>query len=189
MGDSSAPIWIVMISDFQCPYCKQFHDGALKEVISDYVNTGRARLAYLHLPLRQHAHSRPAARASLCASAQGKFWQYADSVFAAQQRLETSASSTQLLNGFAQSLSLDMPAFHSCVESAAIENMLQVDIQQATRAGVKSTPSFFVGDFLVEGNAPYNYFRQAIDSALAVAARKPAEETRDITRDITGSNR
>jgi protein-disulfide isomerase len=172
LGSDSAPIWIVMISDYQCPYCKQFHDVSLKSVMQDFVETGKARFAYLHLPLPQHPHSRPAARAALCASAQGKFFQYSELVFGAQQRLGAVANGGDLLNGFAKQIGLDLPAFAHCQKSAAIENMIRVDEQQAARAKVRSTPSFFIGEFLLEGMAPYATFRTAVDSALATAARK-----------------
>jgi protein-disulfide isomerase len=173
-GADDAPIWVVMISDFQCPYCKQFHDAALKEFMREYVVTGKARFAYLHLPLQQHPHARPAARASLCASAQGKFWEYADGVFEMQERLGGTVDAAPLLDDLARRLSLDMPEFAHCRRSAAIDQVVQSDINQATRAGVQSTPSFFVGEFLIAGNAPYATFRGAVDSALVLAARKRA---------------
>jgi protein-disulfide isomerase len=43
------------------------------------------------------------------------------------------------------------------------------DIAQATQAGVQSTPSFIIGNFLVKGALPYKDFRQTIDTALALA--------------------
>ena len=172
MGSDSAPIWIVMFSDYQCPYCRQFHDDPLRLVVENYVNTGKARFAYLHLPLPNHPHARPAARASLCASAQGKFWEYSDSVFNAQPRLRAMADASPLLVGIAGKIGLDMQAFAHCQRSNVVERMVQSDEQQAEMAGVRSTPSFFVGDFLVQGMAPYDDFRRAVDTALFVAAKK-----------------
>lgn len=183
MGDSAAPIWIVMISDFQCPYCKQFHDNTLGKVFDTYVKTGKARFAYLHLPLPQHVNARPAARASLCASAQGKFWQYTDSVFAHQTTLEATANPAPLLSRIAQQLNLDIPSFDSCIRSPAIEQMVQIDEQQSMQAGVQSTPSFIVGDFLVQGAAPWEQFRQAVDTALVVARERagPRKKSQEIS--------
>jgi protein-disulfide isomerase len=172
IGSESAPIWIVMISDYQCPYCKQFHDGPLKLAMKDYVENGKARFAYLHLPLPNHPHSRPAARAALCASAQGKFFEYSDSIFAIQSRLGTVADASSLLTTIAQQVALDMPQFAHCQKSGAIERLVQSDERQSAKANVRSTPSFFVGQYLIEGMAPYENFRTAVDSALATAARK-----------------
>ena len=46
------------------------------------------------------------------------------------------------------------------------------DIAQATQSGVQSTPSFIIGDFLVQGALPYADFRKAIDTALVMHAKK-----------------
>src|SRR5438552_7119220 len=45
-GSENAKVWLIVASDFQCPFCKQFHDGAYKSIVEDYVNTGKIRLAY-----------------------------------------------------------------------------------------------------------------------------------------------
>ncbi len=63
-----------MISDFQCPYCKEFHDKTAAQVRKEFVQTGLARMAYIHFPLRIHPNAVPSAEASMCAGAQGKFW-------------------------------------------------------------------------------------------------------------------
>src|SRR5438105_7757478 len=72
MGDSTATAWLVIASDFQCPFCKRWHDDAFPPLVRDYVRTKRLRVAYLNFPLSQHQHAMPAAEAAMCASAQGK---------------------------------------------------------------------------------------------------------------------
>src|ERR1700737_4438096 len=49
-GAESAPIWLVEISDFQCPYCKQWHDDSYAALDNEFVKTGKVRLAYLNYP-------------------------------------------------------------------------------------------------------------------------------------------
>jgi protein-disulfide isomerase len=163
-GSASAPIWIVIVSDFQCPYCKTWHDSTLAPVRRDYVATGKARLAYFNLPLQMHPHAQPMARAAMCASAQHHFWQYAISAM---------RDDGPALTAIARDLKLDSAAFARCQKSAAINALIQGDIAQAEKGHVQSTPSFFVGQFLVEGAVPYSSFKGAIDSALVIAAGKP----------------
>src|SRR3954465_10516777 len=39
-GAESAKVWLVMASDFECPFCKQFHDETYKQILADYVVPG-----------------------------------------------------------------------------------------------------------------------------------------------------
>lgn len=171
MGRDTGVVWVVMISDFQCPYCKQWHDAVLESVKRDYVKSGRVRLAYLHLPLAQHKFSRAEAEASMCASVQDKFWPFAAGLFQRQGDLEKVSTVQPLLDSLARSLSLDMDQFARCQKRQAIRALVESDAQQAGRAGVRSTPSFLIGDFLVQGAVPYPDFRKAIDTALVLAKK------------------
>lgn len=166
-------MWVVMISDFQCPYCKQWHDSSMAKLRRDYIAPGKIRFAYLHLPLESiHPHARKQAQASLCAGVQGKFWEYADALFGSFGTVKTMSDVSPLLSRMARDLSLDVPAFDKCRVSTPIVNLVSNDIAQASRAGVQSTPSFIIGDFLVQGALPYKDFRKAIDTALVVARNK-----------------
>lgn len=163
-------MWVVMISDFQCPYCKQWHDSSMAKLKRDYIDPGKIRFAYLHLPLESiHPHARAQAQASLCAGVQGKFWEYADGLFANFGTARGMSDVSPLLSRIAKDLSLDVPAFDKCRVSAPIASIVSNDIAQANQAGVQSTPSFIVGSFLVQGAMPYKDFRKAIDTALVVA--------------------
>jgi protein-disulfide isomerase len=174
-GRETAPIWVVMISDFQCPYCKQWHDDAMVQVRRDYVNKGLVRLAYLHLPLQQHSHALTEAVAATCAGVQKKFWPFAERLFAAQDEVAKATTIEPLVTRIARDLALDSASMASCRVNPVIRQLIQSDIDQSTRAKVGSTPSFLVGDFLVQGAIPYADFRKAIDTALVVArsAKKP----------------
>lgn len=163
-------MWVVMISDFQCPYCKQWHDSSMAQLKRDYIDTGKIRFAYLHLPLESiHPHARAEAQASLCAGVQGKFWEYADAIFDNFGTVRGMSDVSPLLSRIAKDLALDVPAFDRCRVSAPIASLVNNDIAQANQAGVQSTPSFIIGSFLVQGALPYKDFRKAVDTALVMA--------------------
>ena len=171
-GPDSA-MWVVMISDFQCPYCKQWHDSSMKKVEKEYISTGKIRFAYLHLPLSSiHKHARAEAEAAMCASAQGKFWQYGELLFAAQPTVGAMNDIEPLLAKSAKQVGLNETAFVACRKGGAVRALVNNDIAQATQSGVQSTPSFIIGDFLVQGALPYADFRKAIDTALIVRSKR-----------------
>ncbi|MEP6781493.1 MAG: thioredoxin domain-containing protein [Gemmatimonadaceae bacterium] len=171
-GNPQAPIWVVMVSDFQCPYCKVWHDSTLADVRRDYVSTGRARLAYLNLPLQMHQHASVMATAAMCAGAQNKFWPFADSLFAKQSTIAKSPSAEPAIQTTARDVNLDSAAFAHCRSSHVVSSVIGGDVRQAEQAKIQATPSFFVGQFVLEGAVPYNIFKRAIDSALVIAAQK-----------------
>ena len=61
------PPTVVEFTDFQCPFCRDMHD-ILRGAVAD----GELGVVVMHLPLeRIHPLAKPAAKASLCAEAQG----------------------------------------------------------------------------------------------------------------------
>lgn len=172
LGNDKA-MWVVMISDFQCPYCRQWHDQSMANLRRDYIDKGTVRMVYLQFPLNTHRHAKAEAVASLCAGAQGRFWEYADSLFARQETVGKMTDVSPLLSRLGRDLRLDAGQFDACRRSPAIEALVQNDVQQAMRAGVRSTPTFLIGDFLVEGAIPWTDFRRAVDTALVVARTRP----------------
>src|SRR5688500_18227689 len=65
-GADSARVTIVEVSDFQCPYCREFAATTYARIDSAYVRTGKAKMVYINLPLSSHANAFPAAEAAMC---------------------------------------------------------------------------------------------------------------------------
>ena len=168
-GSATAPVWLVEVSDFQCPYCKQWHDQSYEAIKRAYVDSGKVRLAYVNFPLSMHRNAMPAAETAMCAAAQGKFWPLHDALFATQQQWEKLASPQQTFDSLASAAGADMSAFHKCVSAHLMKATIDADIDRATKAGVESTPTFLVGGTMITGAQPLAVFRQVIDSALAHA--------------------
>ena len=81
LGSAQAPVTIVEYSDFQCPFCRSFFDGAYPELKKEYIDTSKVRLVYRHFPLSFHPLAQKSAEASECAGEQGKFWEMHDAIF------------------------------------------------------------------------------------------------------------
>lgn len=166
VGDSTAKVIVLEISDFQCPYCKTFHDSTYARLRAAYIDNGKARMAYVNLPLGSHKNAWPAAEAAMCSSVQGKFWTMHDSLFNAQDRWAAIAKPDTMFARFASTLQLDTNAYGSCMSSHATRPLIASDADRASSAGINGTPAFIIGDSLLAGAYPFPYFQRAIDAAL-----------------------
>ena len=166
-GSTQTSFWIIEASDFQCPYCKMWHDSAYAPLVHDYVEPGKARLAYLNFPLSQHQNSMPAAEAAMCASVQDKFWPMHDSLFASQPRWEALANAVPVFDSIAARIGVTMPAWRDCVARHLTRPLIEADYARLQSSGVRSTPSFFIGTQQLAGFQPYPFFRQVVETQLA----------------------
>jgi len=145
-------------SDFQCPYCKKFQQEVLPVLEKLYIKTGKARFEFNHFPLTSiHKEALNAAAASECAADQGKFWAYHDEVF------QKGAGDYEQK---ARDLKLDMAKFNACIASEDARSRALAGRQEAIDLGLNSTPSVFVGPFLL----PNPFDIKAYERYIAMAA-------------------
>ena len=168
MGDPDAPVVIIEYSDFQCPFCRQFHEQTLPSIVDNHVRTGEVYFEYRHFPFIGR-ESLEAANASLCAAEQGQFWPYAAYLFANQTGENVGAFSEARLQGIAQELGVDMDSFEQCSSRNEMADQVQADYAQALDSGVNSTPTFYVNGKQVSGALPYAQFQAEIEAALQAA--------------------
>ena len=173
-GSEQAPVMLVEISDFQCPFCGEFARETYAKLDSAYIRTGKVRMLFVNLPLPNHAQAWPAAEAALCAGAQGEFWPMHDRIFATQREWSGQADAPQRFARFATELKLDGAAFRECMESDMMAPIITGDVMQAAQAGLTGTPSFILnGREALSGALPFEEFQKRIDAALAQPAPAP----------------
>ena len=169
-GAESAPIWVVEISDFQCPYCKRWHDETFAVLDREFVQTGKVRLAYLNFPIPSlHPNARAAAEAAMCASVQGKFWELHTSLFTTQQAWAGQQNPMATFDSLALASGADGPKWRSCMTSHAAIPLIDADRARSASNGVQSTPTFYIGDQMLSGAYPADSFRVIIGKQLAKA--------------------
>ena len=160
IGPEDAPITIIEFSDYQCPYCKRWHDQVYQPLLNAY--PGKIKLVYRHLPLTSiHPDAFPAAEAAMCAGDQNAYWPYHDKLFSGN------SLGSDLYVQYAQELGLDMTAFESCLTEHKFQDAIQADMDFALNLGATSTPTFFVNGLAVVGAQPLSIFQQIIDKELA----------------------
>jgi protein-disulfide isomerase len=168
LGDENAPVTVIEYVDFQCPVCKRAETSIIAQIERDYVTSGKVNIEFRMFPfLGQESFN--AAQAAEAAREQGKFWEYHDALFNAQGRENGGAYTFEKLVGIARSIGLDVPAFEATLLSNKYLEPVQREADEARDAGVKSTPTFFIGDEKIVGAQRYAQFKEAIDRALAEA--------------------
>ncbi|MDB4889107.1 MAG: putative oxidoreductase [Gemmatimonadetes bacterium] len=167
LGDSAAPVWVVVVSDYQCAQCKRWNDDVLPILKSDYVTTGRIRLAVLNMPQAAHLNAVPTALAATCASAQGKFWETSAKIFETQSNWKDLPDARPYLDSLAIAAGADAPTLRACTENARGLKLINSDVERNKAAGVDSVPTFFIGARKVVGAQSVAAFRAAIESAVA----------------------
>ena len=170
-GSPTAKVWVIEVSDFQCPFCRQWHEETYQKLRDEFVKTGKIRLAYVNFPLAQHAYALPAAEAAMCAGVQGKFREMHDALFANQAKWEKLPAPAPFFDSLARASGVDAARWRQCVQSRKMTPLILADQDRARVAGAASTPSFMIGNQLLVGTQPIENLRSAIDSAL-VKSRK-----------------
>lgn len=159
-GDlKKADVVIVEYSDFECPFCSRHHPTML-QVAEEYGD--KVAWVYRHFPLSFHPEAEPAALASECAAEQGKFWEYADELFANQTSLSSDYYGT-----LAGTLGLNQNKFDECVSSKKYQAEVDADTASGAAAGVNGTPATFINGQLVSGAVPFASLKSIIDAELA----------------------
>lgn len=166
-GDSSAKTWVIIASDFQCPFCRQWHTESYKQFVDEYVRTGKVKVAYINYPLGQHQNAVPTAIAAMCASAQNKFWQYHDALFDTQTRWQSMPQPRPVLDSIARSVGVEFASWSKCVDSEKTRPLVFADRDRAAQSGVQSTPTFIIGRRVIAGTIPMSEMRPYVDSAIA----------------------
>jgi len=138
-GRSNAPLTLVEYGDFECPFCARATGvaGELRQRFGDEL-----RYVFRHLPLVDvHPHAELAARASVAAAAQGRFWEMHDLLFRHQDQLEF-----EDLAGYAAEIGLDVEEFLRALDEEETAARVRADVASAEASGARGTPTFFIGD-------------------------------------------
>ncbi len=166
-GDSAAPLWVIDVSDFQCPYCAEWQRNTHAALRAEYVRTGKVKLAFVNFPLEQHRHALAASRAAMCAGVQGRFWPVHDAIFETQERWAAAPDAAPLFESIARTAHVRIEEWRECFTSKVMDPLIEADRERALGAGVNSTPTFIIDRQIMRGAAPIEEFRRVIDAALA----------------------
>lgn len=144
----SGEVVVTEFSDLQCPACQSVQ-APLSELLGKY--EGKVRLVFRHFPLSSiHKNAQIAAQAVEAASMQGKFWEMHDLLYKRQGEWENLANAQEKFGEYAEELGMDRDKFVSDIESTEAKDAVSRDLVDATRYGLRGTPTFFVNGYQVE---------------------------------------
>lgn len=162
-GNKEATTTLIEYSDFQCPACGAYYP-IVKKITEDL--SGQIKFAYRNFPLPQHKNARLAATVAEAAGKQGKFWEMHDLIFQNQSDWSEEKNASAIFAKYAQDLNLDLARFQTDIASEEIKAKIENDSQSGIRAGVNSTPSFFLNGKKMDNPRNYDEFKNAIEQAL-----------------------
>ena len=171
LGNPSAPITIVEFGDYQCHQCYNWFHNTQSSVFQNYVDTGKANFVFVDLAFLGK-DSPKAAQASYCAEDQGKYWDYHNQLYNAQEsQIDNGWADSERLKAFAFRLGLDMELFENCLDSGKYTKRVQYNIAEAKKLGASGTPTFFIigpngQQQKLVGAQPYSVFKQVLDSMI-----------------------
>ena len=167
LGNESAPVTVVEFSDYGCGYCSRFGQQTFPVLRREYIDRGRVR--WLHVPfvLGKFPNSEAASRAAVCAAEQedGVFWATHAALFRRQPEWREASDPGPVFRRYVEEAGGDVAAFAACLAAPRPGEALARAEQAALAAGVTATPTFFVNGRRIEGAAPLEEFRRALDSA------------------------
>lgn len=159
-GSPSAKVKIVEFGDFQCPACGLAHP-IVKQIIEK--NKDKIYFVFRNFPLPLHANAVDAARTAEAAGEQGKYWQMYDLLYQNQKEWSELANPSDRFKEYAQRLELDLKKFDG--DLAGEIAVINADKSLGEKAGVDSTPTFFVNGQKYSGVLNADQFQSAIDKA------------------------
>lgn len=163
VGNKEANVKVIVFSDFQCPYCKVLYQS-LRGIMDQYKD--RVVFNYKELPLDIHPQANNASLAAQCAKEQGKFWEYADKLYASQTDW-SNTKDTAKFKQYAAILRLKTADFNKCLDDKRGQSQIDASKKEATNFGISGTPAIFINDQFSSGAITVDQLKKTIDDQLS----------------------
>jgi protein-disulfide isomerase len=134
---------------------------------------GRILLVVKYAPYPYRDFARVAARASLAAREQGRFWEMHELLLENSRTLNA-----KTIAGLAAALGLDPERFQEDLDSKRLVARVEEDVALTRSLNLYQTPTFVIGPTgrsgrVLVGERPIEHLRKAIDEELASAGAPP----------------
>jgi protein-disulfide isomerase len=166
LGDPDAPVKVIEYASYTCPHCANFHRDTFKEFRERYIDTGRVHFTYREVFFDRYGLW--AAMVARCAGPE-RYWGVADLIYATQDdwaRQSDPAAVAESLKRIGLQAGLDRATVDACLSDAqTAQDLVAWYERNATRDGIRSTPSFLVNGELHAGNLGLARLGELVDAA------------------------
>jgi protein-disulfide isomerase len=185
-GDSDAPIKIVEVNEFGCPFCAEFQgidaSGRIPidqmdvagQIESQYVDTGEVQVISKDYPVpRLHPNGPEAHKAANCVYEHEKdsYWSYFEELFERRDQWMASGqgNTEDTFRQISKDLGLDTETVMQCYDNSENQEANNDKSELTTSVGRLGTPTFFVGNrdkgfVKLSGAQPLPRFEEAINT-------------------------
>jgi protein-disulfide isomerase len=164
LGSNTAPVTIVMFSEFQCPFCKRV-EATVELIRKTYGD--KVRFVWKDRPLDFHQRAMPAAqfgRYVFATKGNAAFWAAREALFASAPALEESD-----LSDVAQKLNVNWAKAKLAIDRNQFTDRIERSIELADDFQARGTPHFFINGVRLAGAQPFENFKATIDEQLVRA--------------------
>ncbi len=153
-GNPNGDVTLVEFTDYNCGFCRSSVADVQKMIGADK----NLRVVFREVPILSDT-SRDAAKWALAAAKQGKHKAFHDAMFSGDKPSDASIRTA------AQKAGLDMAKAQADANSDAVTAEIEANLAMMQKLGVNGTPTFIIGDQIMEGALGYDTLSQAVAKA------------------------
>ena len=173
-GNPNAKVSLVEYGDFECPACGEYYP-LVQQLVQNYSST--VQFVFRNFPLYTiHPFAGVSAQAAEAAGLEGgsaKYWAMNGLLYSKQSEWSTNTALTpaqvtsQYLDGYAQSIGLNVDTFNTDLNASSVMSKIQNDVAGGTAAQLDHTPTFFVNLKQIPNPTTLSDFEATLNAALA----------------------
>ena len=165
MGEQDAPVTVIEYASMTCGHCADFHNDVLPKIKKNYIDTGKINFVLRDMPWDPLALA--VSKITRCAP-DDKFYNFVSAFFDTQKSWVKSDDPIAALKKNARLGGMDGESVEACLSNADVHARVTQSREKGLETlGVKSTPTFFIGDDeVVPGNVGYEKMANTLDEVL-----------------------
>lgn len=179
LGDADAPVTLTEFVDYKCPFCAEAATGPMKQVITDYVRTGKVKVVLKPIRLgaaagqgsRLGPDSERGALAGIAIAKQDKLWQFTEILFSNQGNESTEWITDSVVKDIVSASGADLEQWQKDFDADGVVDEMFANESDATSANYSGTPFFVAtgpgGSKSFSESADYTVFQTNLDAVAA----------------------
>lgn len=173
LGDQDAPITVSLYSDFECQFCREFHQNVLPKLETDFINKGLVKYEIKHFPLiNVHQFAFLAAKSTYCAGEQRQYWAYVDQLYAHRGIL----NKARLVELAELAEVPDVNRFSLCLEMESYDYLVRETLAEGAKKRIRGIPTVFIDQTYINGVPDYDVLKKVINNRIEEISKRDTQE-------------